>query len=39
MILYRYSWNDCTGTRRHPLYVPGGIEPLRYEPWRLAVQR
>lgn len=27
------------GTPRHPLYVPGGIEPLRYEPWRLAVQR
>lgn len=27
------------GTPRHPLYVPGGIEPLAYEPWRVGTQR
>lgn len=27
--------HNANGTPRHPLYVPGGIEPLPYEPWRV----
>lgn len=28
--------HNANGSPRHPLYVPGGIEPMAYEPWKLA---
>ena len=31
--LYCLGHNQ-NGSPRHPLYVPGGIEPMAYEPWK-----